>query len=205
MFSKGIRLLAVMAAPFVCMSQAAALTISSHLGSGHLVIDQPAIAETVWNGGAGDIQIEPGSVITPISPAPQQVLYESVEFVNGTEANVTSLGGLMQGEYQLTLTDFVFPSAFEALGATISTATEVIDQVLLGDGQTQGILNFNIAGSDSYYLSVFGMASGDYNLGLYGIELQSVSVAAVPLPPAAFLMLFGLGTLAFVKRQKTRS
>lgn len=181
-----------------------------------LCLAPSAFAVTLYSGVNGDISVynDSANVVTggsgSLSLLDQDVMmvpmdeggvvYETVEFINGTEANVVSLNSLQLGEYSLTLTDFVFPNAFEALGVTITSATSMVDQLLL-DGETQASIDFTIDQVDSYYLSVFGVATGNYNLGLYGLELRNVSYSPIPLPTPALLMLLGLGSIIAVKRK----
>ena len=141
-----------------------------------------------------------GSVLAPPAIVEGEVIYESVEFVNGVEDSIVNLNGLAEGTYQLTLTDFVFPAALESLAATVVSATDVVDMLFFSEGATEQQLIFEINEVDSYYLAIYGAASGAYNLGLYGVELRNVSLSAVPLPLPALLLLVGLGVLVSVKR-----
>ncbi|MCG8315400.1 MAG: hypothetical protein MI976_19495 [Pseudomonadales bacterium] len=141
-----------------------------------------------------------GSVLAPPAIVEGEVIYESVEFVNGVEDSIVNLNGLAEGTYQLTLTDFVFPAALESLAATVVSATDVVDMLFFSEGATEQQLIFEINEVDSYYLAIYGAASGAYNLGLYGVELRNVSLSAVPLPLPALLLLVGLGVLVSIKR-----
>lgn len=142
-----------------------------------------------------------GSVLPPPAIVEGEVVYESVEFVNGVEENIVNLNGLATGMYQLTLTDFEFPAALDSLGAIVVTSTDVVDRLFFSETDTQQQIVFEIEQIDSYYLAIYGAASGAHNLGLYGVELRNVSLSAVPLPMPALLFLVGLTFLASVKRR----
>jgi len=131
-----------------------------------------------------------------------EVIYENVVFVQGADTSVTTLAGMDSGSYTLSLTDFEFPEALDYLGVSITTATDLVGQLLLGNDEVSNTMSFLIDSPDTYYLSVFGMAGSAYNVGMYGIELSKVGVSAVPLPPAAFLFFTGLIGLIFVGRGK---
>lgn len=130
------------------------------------------------------------------------LVYEEVAFVDGVKTNVESFSGLDKGTYSLTLTDFEFPEALSSLGASITSATDMVGSMLLGEQGSRETLIFEIHQPDTYYLSVFGIAGSTYNLGMYGVELSQVSVSAVPLPAAAYLFFSGLMGLVFVGRRE---
>jgi hypothetical protein len=128
------------------------------------------------------------------------LVYEEVAFVDGVKTSIHSFSNLDMGTYSLTLTDFEFPDALNALGASFTTATAMVGSVLLGEESSSETLTFEIDQPDTYYLSVFGIAGSTYNLGMYGLELSQIGVSAVPLPTAAYLFFSGLMGLIFVRR-----
>jgi hypothetical protein len=97
-------------------------------------------------------------------------------------------------EYLVTLTDLSQAPffGFDFLYLSITTATEFID-----DRVGPGSLTFDAIAGEKYFVNIFGIGSGDYNAGLFGLK-----VAAIPIP-ASFL-LFGSGVIAmlFLKRRK---
>jgi len=142
-----------------------------------------------------------GRVVLSADPPIGSVVYEELAFVNGMETSIQSFSELDTGLYSLTLTDFEFPEALSFLGANFSNSTEVVGSLLLGGQSNSESLIFEIDQPDTYYLSVVGIAGRAYNLGMYGVEL-----AAVPLPPAAYLFFSGLvGVVLVGRRERARS
>jgi len=134
-------------------------------------------------------------------PIGSTIIYEELSFVDGTETSIQSFSDLDEGLYKLRLTDFEFPEAFGFLGATFSSSTDVVGSLLLGEHNSSASLVFEIDQPDTYYLAVAGIAGSAYNLGMYGVEL-----AAVPLPPAAYLFFSGLmGVVLVGRRARERS
>ncbi|RLU01150.1 hypothetical protein [Ketobacter sp.] len=181
--------------------QASTLTISSH---------EPAMFNSglsvISLGGQSGSKIELASSpqVAPAAVQAGQVVYESVEFVDGYDYSVVRLDDLAQGTYQLTLTDFAFPEALTQLGVTFTTATETLGSMMLGGGSIlQDSITFDITEHDSYYLAVFGRANGASALGLYGVELKNL-VSHVPLPASLVFLLSGLAVLSF-SRLKNKS
>lgn len=119
-----------------------------------------------------------------------ETLFEDVRLVAGTDGNVSKIGKVAAGEYQLTLTDFEFPVVFEELKVALTTATRVISIISLDNGITSLSEVVQLAANESYYLSVFGTTSSPSTYGLYGIKLAQYS--PVPLPASALLLMSGL-------------
>jgi len=130
------------------------------------------------------------------------LVYEEVAFVDGVKTSVESFSDLDKGTYSLTLTNFEFPEALSSLGASITSATDMVGSLLLDEQNSSETLIFEIVQPDTYYLSVFGIAGSTYNLGMYGVELSQIGVSAVPLPAAAYLFFSGLVGLVFVGRRE---
>ena len=164
--------------------------IDAELGNNGLtVISLGSYADSMIN-----LANSPQLTLQPVQSG--QVVYESVEFVDGYDYSVVRLDDLSLGTYQLTLTDFAFPEALSQLGVSLSTATESIGNILLtGSGILQESITFDITDHDSYYLSVFGRGSSATALGLYGVELKNI-VSHVPLPASIVFLLSGLSILS---------
>jgi hypothetical protein len=132
------------------------------------------------------------------------VVYEDVKIINGTDMDLVSLGRLEQGNYHLALTDFEFPSVFDHLEVALTTATEVIERFAL-DTTVQHISDFSLAESDSnYYIAVFGAASQQFDIGMYGIELTR-DVSAVPLPSSVLFFLSGLAVMGYARNRRFKA
>lgn len=119
-----------------------------------------------------------------------ETIFEDVRMMSGTDGNVSRIGKVAAGEYELTLTDFAFPVMFDELKVALTTATQVISIISLEGGITSWSDVVELAGNESYYLSVFGTTASPSSYGLYGIKLAQYS--PVPLPASALLLLSGL-------------
>lgn len=122
--------------------------------------------------------------------ADSQTLFEDARLMGGTDGNVSKIGTVAAGAYQLTLTDFEFPVVFEELKVALTTATKVISIISLDGGLTTLSEVVQLAANESYYLAVFGTTSSPSTYGLYGVKLAQYS--PVPLPASALLLLSGL-------------
>lgn len=106
---------------------------------------------------------------------------------NEPMAVVDRLEFTQAGTYELMLTDFVFPTPLSELYAGVTDGSE--SYFLQGPGK----LFFEVTSPDTYFLTLGGTPGLDNNIGLYGVQIQTV-----PIPPAVlllgsgFLMLFGL-------------
>lgn len=136
------------------------------------------------------------AIVDYVNPAPfegvaGETLFEDVQFIQGADGTLNNLGKVDAGWYQLTLTDFIFPTAFQDLRVAITTATSVVSIVDLQDGFDQAISYLQLNDHDSYYLSVYGASQGA-GFALYGVQLANYSVSSVPLPASLVLLVSGL-------------
>ncbi len=129
-------------------------------------------------------------------------IFEDVQFMTGTDGNVSKLGRLAAGNYSLTLTDFEFPAAFDELKVALTTATRVVS-VLSLNGEVRTLTDMvQLAAAESYYLSVFGTTQSPSAFGLYGVKLAQYS--PVPVPASALLLLSGLFAWGFTSLRQQR-
>lgn len=129
-------------------------------------------------------------------------IFEDVQFMTGTDGNVSKLGKLAAGNYSLTLTDFEFPVAFDELKVALTTATRVVS-VLSLNGEVRTLTDMvQLAAGESYYLSVFGTTQSPSAFGLYGVKLAQYS--PVPVPASALLLLSGLFAWGFTSLRQQR-
>lgn len=117
-------------------------------------------------------------------------LFEDVRLMSGSDGNVSKLGKVAAGEYELILTDFEFPQMFEELKVAVTTATRVVSVVTLNSDFRSMSDVFELAANECYYLSVFGTTASSSTYGLYGVKLAQYS--PVPVPASALLLLSGL-------------
>lgn len=142
------------------------------------------------------------------------VVYEDVDFLfNESSSTPLSLGApsfatkvssfeiASAGTYQVTLADFVFPEAFDKLSLAISS---FIDAKTVGKIDGEGSFTFFATGAGKYYASLFAEPGENYGVGLYGVQVASLS-APVPLPPGILLMMSAIGLLVGFKKKTLNS
>lgn len=140
------------------------------------------------------------------------VVYEDVDFLFSESSSPLSLSApsfatkvssfdiASAGTYQVTLADFVFPEAFDKLSLAISS---FVDAKTVGKIDGEGSFTFFATGAGKYYASLFAEPGENYGVGLYGVQVASLS-APVPLPPGIILMMSAIGLLVgFQKKNKS--
>jgi len=95
------------------------------------------------------------------------------------------------GSYQVTLSDFKFPKNFSELDLLIGTSVAPESGKLQGPGT----FTFN-ATPGTYWANVFGITDKPLDIGLYGIRIEQMSVAPVPVPTS--ILMLGSALVAFV-------
>jgi hypothetical protein len=126
------------------------------------------------------------------------VAYQKVELFKGETFFTETFEIVEAGSYLATLTDFEFPTPLEETGMSITTATE-----MLGNLVAPGSFTFE-ATPGEYFLSFFGFAdtTSPTMLGQYGIEVSMTEMPEIPVPAAVWLFGSGLIGLVGVARRK---
>ena len=124
------------------------------------------------------------------------VVFEDVQFIEGTQGIVTAIDIAAPGNYIARLTDFAFPSAFDELALTIVTSSASFGSVT-GAGE----FGFTVTDPGQYFAVVFGVAGGIGELGLFGLEIVQV----VPLPAPALLLASAVSMLMLQRRRGVAS
>ena len=151
----------------------------------------------------------------------EELVYEDLNFVQGTRFTTDEIELSGSGEYQLKLTDFNFGSEFSSLMVTITNGTETIlsdegESFFIDYSNLEQYESNNGAFSDSwtfeadagdYFLTLWAEVGNpqDADIGLYGVRLTSFeldSVVPVPLPPALVFLGSALIPLAGYSRRK---
>lgn len=117
------------------------------------------------------------------------VAYEDVGFIKGTGYSSDAFKIDTAGTYKASLTDFVFPSTFGQLALDVTTATTSQGKLM-----APGSFVFD-ATPGTYYASLFGVAGGPLELGLFGVKIESFTPPPVPVPAAIVLLASGLCVL----------
>jgi hypothetical protein len=127
---------------------------------------------------------------TTVMAAP---VFETNDYINGIEGLTYSFDtGPSTGQFEATLSDLSFgPLAFEFLGLSITTASQT-----LGSIRKPGTFIFDATPETIYYANVFGVGAGEFDTGLFGVQVD-----AVPLPPSLLMILSGLLLIVVVRRR----
>ena len=120
------------------------------------------------------------------------VLFEEVQFIEGSQGIVTAFDISTPGNYVARLTDFAFPDPFDQLALSVITSSASFG-TLSGAGE----ITFTVTDPGQYFAVVFGVAGGLGEIGLFGLEIAQV----VPLPAPILLFASALAALGFARRR----
>lgn len=119
-----------------------------------------------------------------------ELIYQSVGFIDGSDARKTSFNVTSAGWYSMRLVDFEHGEAFQQLSFAVGDG-ETTYGSLFGKGETK----IKIDAPGQYYAYVMGQAGNVYDLGMYGASIQLSEQApieptpsAVPLPASFWLL-----------------
>jgi len=119
------------------------------------------------------------------------IVYEDVDFIKGTDTRSESFTIKQAGSYQVTLSDFQFPKSFLDLDLWITESKAPV----VGKIDKSGTFSFN-ATPGTYWANVLGITDKPLDIGLYGIRIEQMSVAPVPVPTS--ILMLGSALVAFV-------
>ena len=127
-----------------------------------------------------------------------ELLYAGAGFMVGTQSLTDTFSVPTAGTLTVTLADVAWPQPLASLDVLMSSASGV-----LGPEMGAGTSMFNVA-AGHYTASLFGVAQGALNAGVYSLEIQfqpgGSGGTPVPLPTSIALLLSGLGLLAWQRR-----
>ena len=125
------------------------------------------------------------------------IVFETTGWIIETDGvNIPFIADVAPYTYLVTLSDLSeAPNfGFDYLYLAITTASETIDSIV-GPGQ----FTFDAMPGETYFVNVFGVGAGDFDTGLFGVEIKAV---AIPIPASALLLGSGLFGLVMARRRK---
>ena len=134
-------------------------------------------------------------LVLGVSSSADAAIIESVEFLTGTDAKVLELGEFGAGNYEVTVTDHLFPEALSVLMFNVVSATESFGS--LGEA---GSFIFSLAAPTNLFMGLIWDAAGDMDRGQVGIQ---VATTEVPEPATLLLMAIGITPLVVGVRRRS--
>lgn len=133
-----------------------------------------------------------------VSAGSDSAVFRDSQFIEGSGLVTSSFVIAAPGVYSVSLIDFSFPEQFLELALAITDASANVFATF-----ETGTFLLEFQEADTYFASVYGISgTSDLSVGLFGIEIEMVSMAMVPVPGALVLMLGAIGGL-LVRRQVT--
>jgi hypothetical protein len=149
--------------------------------SASLALCMPAVAAPIQLGGAqGTEYFHAGELVRPAS-------FEVTEFVSAVAGTVT-----------LSVTRIEWGDLFSQLSTSVSLLNR---QDLQFAGNALSV--FDVTAGEHFATSIYAQAAGPLGFGAYRLDVLFLAKnAQVPLPPAAWLMLSGLGAWFMMARRR---
>ena len=124
-------------------------------------------------------------------------LYQSSVAFNGVSFTRLELQVPAAGLLNIHLGDLAFPATAATLSFALTDGSQVLG-VINGSGN---LLNFAVNGPMTLFGYAYGVASPGFNTAAYSLDI-SHEMAPVPLPPALWLLLSGLGSTGCLGRRR---
>jgi len=126
-------------------------------------------------------------------------LYNDAGFIQGEQSFTQSFDITTPGTLTVTLSSIPWLDTLSDLTCFLTTASGSIGSSM--DGGTESIS----VGPGVIYAHWFGVASGSFDIGVFGLNIvfQPSNVTAVPLPASLLLLLSGLGVMLGWQRSKS--
>ena len=130
--------------------------------------------------------------LAPFSSAcADTVLYDNAGFVHGSQSFVDSFTVTTPGTLTISLADVPWLDTLSGLSLFLTTASGP-----MGASMGSGTESIQV-GPGTFYAHGFGDANGQFQLGVYSLEITfQPQVSAVPLPGSLILMVSALGLIA---------
>jgi hypothetical protein len=137
-----------------------------------------------------------GLAVSGVSRA-DEVIYDGSAFITGTVSNAETFNLISAGTLTVTLTNQTWPVQLANLSLSVSTANGPV-----GPSMAPGTETFQV-GAGLITAQWFGTAQGSLDTGVYSLSIDfAPTIAPVPLPASAGLLLSGLCLLLFQRRSK---
>jgi hypothetical protein len=145
---------------------------------------------------------------SPLLGHAADIIYQSVGFIDGTDAKKTSFNVTSAGWYSMRVVDFEYGEEFQQLEFSVENDDKSFGSV----SRNKSEMRVKIDAPGQYYAVVMGQAGDLYDLGMYGVSIQLSEQApieptpsAVPLPASFWLLGSAVAAwLGLFSRRKRR-
>lgn len=115
------------------------------------------------------------------------IVYDSVNFIQGSQSFVDTFNITAPGTLTVTLTDVPWLDAISNQSFFLTSASGALGSPMSGGTESMQI------GAGTFYAHWFGQADGQFQLGVFALQISfHPDVGAVPLPGSLILLLSGL-------------
>lgn len=124
-------------------------------------------------------------------------VFETTDYITGVEGLTFSFEtGDTADPFEAILSDLSFGALeFDYLSLSISTATQT-----LGFIESPGSIFFDSVPGITYYANIFGVGGGDFDTGLFGLE-----IIQTPVPPSLIMFFSGISMIVLFRRRRSFS
>lgn len=118
------------------------------------------------------------------------IVYDSVNFIQGSQSFVDTFNITTPGTLTVSLTDVPWLDSISNLSFFVTSASGTLGPPMDGGSESMKI------GAGTFYAHWFGDADGQYQLGVFALKISfHPDVSPVPLPSSLILLLSGLGLM----------
>jgi hypothetical protein len=148
--------------------------------------------------------------IGPTRASADELLYEGVGFLQGTQTFSDAFSVSSPGTLSVTLGNIAFPQALSSLQLLVSSTSGLMGTPMQQNTAGTSTATFNVSQGGEIFTQWFGTANssgalGGLNAGVYSLEInfQPGNANTVPLPTSIALFLSGIGLLIWQRRTRT--
>lgn len=148
--------------------------------------------------GAGFNTVARAETIQLGSTSPATQYFHDGVLVRPASFEVNDFIAMVAGTVTVSVQRIEWGDLFSQLSSTIALANKP-DLLFNGNATTA----FDLVAGESFTTSIFAQTSGALGYGAYRLDVLFLpSVTQVPLPPGGWLLLSGLGMLAYLARRR---